>query len=145
MMIGLFADLVDFGEKLDPAAPVDQVAEADLAHAALAHHAAGHRDRLAFHRFEMIQDIAGMARDRESHFCKRILTGCCELPELAKTDPHLLVHLAFGQRQPGLRVCVDGCLVFLHGLSVPLSSAKEKHRARLFSRSGACFRRQTAS
>ena len=72
--IALFAQLVDLAENLNAPRAVLQVDKAHFAHAAFAHDAPGHADRLAFIGVKIFADLAAVGVLRAFCDCKRELT-----------------------------------------------------------------------
>ena len=85
--------LVLTGVELDAAVLVLQIAEADLAHAPLAHEAARHLDGLALQGVEVLSDLTGRRVPVEAGQLKGVLSGGLELRQLLPADPGLLAQV----------------------------------------------------
>ena len=79
LLVDRLIHLVLTGIELDTAVPVLQVAEADLAHAALAHQAAGHPDGLAFHLVKVLLGLGGRGGIVKVRLLEGILPGSLTL------------------------------------------------------------------
>ena len=91
----LLVHLVDLDVELDAAAQVLQVAEHHLAHAALAHEAAGDAHGAALHGLEVVADGVGMAGHVKFGLHKGIVSLRLELRELLTAHLDLICQRKF--------------------------------------------------
>ena len=82
LLVNGFVHLVLPGIELDAAVPILKVAEGHLAHAPLAHEAAGHLDGLALHGVKVVLDLLGSSVPVKAGDGKGVLPlrlKCCQL------------------------------------------------------------------
>ena len=82
--------LVLAGVELDSAFLVLQIAERDLTHAALGHHAPGDGNRFALHGVEVFPDFAAVGGLDKFRDLKRVVTLCLQIRELLPADLDLI-------------------------------------------------------
>ena len=121
-VVFLFIHLVLAGVELDAAGLVLQIAEADLAHAALAHQSARHADLAALKGVEVVLDILGVMRHVKARLLKGVAALGAERRKLVAADLEDLAEVLLGRRGVLVSFFSHGVLLLLYIIQLSVRS-----------------------